>query len=79
MTQKGQVTIPVAIRRLLGLSPHDAVAFHVEQGEVRIAPAQSVADRTAGMLKSNRLPLSPQEEKGEVEKAMAEEAEKPRK
>ena len=34
VTQKGQVTIPVEIRRLLGIKPNDRVAFYVEEGRV---------------------------------------------
>jgi AbrB family looped-hinge helix DNA binding protein len=36
VTTKGQVTIPVEIRRLLGLEPHDKVVFRVEDGKVEM-------------------------------------------
>ena len=75
MTRKGQVTIPVHIRRLLGLRTSDRVAFVVTGGRVEIAPAQSVVARTAGMLKGDAPPLSPREEKAAAAGAMAEEAE----
>ncbi|MBI4496521.1 MAG: AbrB/MazE/SpoVT family DNA-binding domain-containing protein [Chloroflexi bacterium] len=75
ITRKGQVTIPAAIRRLLGVGPHDTVAFLVEAGQVRIAPAQSVVAQTAGMLKSDQPMRSPQEEQAAVEEAMAQEVE----
>ena len=74
LTTKGQVTIPVEIRRLLGVAPHDKVAFLVEAGQVRITPAASVVARTAGLLKSEQPPLSPQAEKADAETAIAEEA-----
>ena len=35
LTQKGQVTIPAAVRAKLGLRPHDKVAFEVS-GDVAI-------------------------------------------
>ena len=76
LTRKGQVTIPVHIRRLLGLRTSDKVAFVVTQGKVEIAPAQSVVARTAGMLKSDIPALSPREEKAAMEEAIAEEAER---
>ena len=41
MGRKGQVTIPSPIRTLLGLSPHDRVAFLIRDGHVEIAPAES--------------------------------------
>lgn len=74
ITSKGQVTIPAAIRHLLGVAPHDRVAFLVEAGEVKIAPSTSVAARTAGMLKSEKPMLSAQEEERVAEETMAEEA-----
>ena len=75
LTSKGQVTIPVEIRRLLGLGPHDKVAFIVEDHQVRIAPTRlSVVERTKGILHSDMLALSPQEEKRAAELAIAEQA-----
>lgn len=74
ITTKGQVTIPVDIRRLLGVGPHDKVAFVVEEGQVRLMPATSVTARTAGMLRSEVPMRSPQEERESFEEAMAEEA-----
>ncbi|MBI2849166.1 MAG: AbrB family transcriptional regulator [Chloroflexi bacterium] len=71
ITIKGQVTIPVEIRRLLRVGPHDKVAFLVEVDQVRLAPATSVVARTAGVLKGDVLRLSPQEEKAAAEEAMA--------
>ena len=76
MTGKGQVTIPVHIRRLLGLSRKDRVAFLVrEEGIVQIAPATSVVAQTAGMLRHEGVALSLRAEKAAAEEAMAEEAE----
>lgn len=74
VTRKGQVTIPVEIRRLLRVSARDKVAFLVEADEVRIVPAKGVVARTAGMLRGNEPMLLPQEEKIAVEEAIAEEA-----
>lgn len=45
LTSKGQVTIPAAIRKALGLKPRDKVAFRMVNGTVRIEPAKvSVLD-----------------------------------
>ena len=71
LTSKGQVTIPAEIRRLLGLGPHDTVAFVVENDLVRIAPATNITARTAGALKGEEPMRSPQEEKAEAEQAIA--------
>ena len=40
MTQRGQVTIPADVQRLLGLGPRDKVTFTVEGREVRLASAR---------------------------------------
>jgi len=40
VSPKGQITIPAAIRHLLGVGPKDRVAFRVENGEVVIRPAR---------------------------------------
>ena len=74
LTRKAQVTIAVQIRYFLDVCPQDGVEFFVVDGRVQIAPATSVATRTAGMLKGSQPPLSPQEEKAAAEDAMAEEA-----
>ena len=76
LTSKGQITVPIGVRRLLGIGPRDKVAFVVEAGQVRLIPATSVVARTAGALKSDIPMLSPQEEKAAAEEAMAEEADK---
>jgi len=43
MTQRGQITVPAEIRRLLKLKPHDKVAFTVDDGEVKIVPVAFTA------------------------------------
>jgi antitoxin PrlF len=59
LTYKGQVTIPVEIRRRLGLKRGDKVAF-VQQGDtVTLKAALSVTERTAGMLAQYRKVPAP--------------------
>ena len=74
VTTKGQVTIPIEVRRLLGVKPHDKVIFLVEAGQVRITRTAGVVARTAGALKSTSPALSAHEEARAVEDAMAEDA-----
>ena len=45
VTQKGQVTIPLEIRELLGLKPRDRVRFEVVEGKVEIKAATSALER----------------------------------
>jgi antitoxin PrlF len=76
VTSKGQVTIPVIVRRHLGISTHDKLAFIIEDNQVRLVPVgKSVAARTAGMLKSVQPALSPLQENEAFEEAMAQEVE----
>jgi antitoxin PrlF len=76
LTYKGQVTIPVEVRRLLGLKPGDRVTFVPEDGVVRIRPAQGIAEQTAGMLAAYRRtpPPTAQEERAAAEAAWVEDA-----
>jgi AbrB family looped-hinge helix DNA binding protein len=73
LTPKGQVTIPAEIRRLLGVAPHDKIAFVVEDDQIRIIPTGSVVARTAGALKSHRPPATAEELREAAEQAVAQE------
>jgi antitoxin PrlF len=37
ITQRGQVTIPAEVQRLLRVGPGDKVAFGIDKGEVKLA------------------------------------------
>jgi antitoxin PrlF len=39
ITQRGQVTIPAEVRRLLGAKPRDKIVFRIEGSAVTLAPA----------------------------------------
>lgn len=74
LTEKGQVTIPLEVRRIIGLHPRDRVRFEVEGDEVRIKRA------TSRLLAGYRA-VPPREEfedaqkmREEFEKGVAEEA-----
>lgn len=69
VSPKGQITIPVEIRRLLGVKPKDKVAFKVERGKVEIAPAPSPLEESYQAIP----PLTPPRSWKEVEAMVAEE------
>lgn len=51
ITQRGQVTIPAEVRRLLGARPRGKVVFEIEGEQVRLAPAPFDAETLAGSVK----------------------------
>jgi antitoxin PrlF len=71
VTRKGQITVPVEIRRALGLQEGDRVAVHLENGRATLERRPSVVARTAGIFKSGRPPLSPEQEQEEFERGVA--------
>jgi AbrB family looped-hinge helix DNA binding protein len=50
VTSKGQVTIPVVVRQLLGLKKNDKVAFKVENGAVTVEPAKATLQAAYGAV-----------------------------
>ncbi len=73
VTEKGQVTIPIEIRRLLGLHPHDRVHFEVEGDVVKIRRASSKLLQWFGSVAPRNKPEDFREVREEFEKAVAEE------
>ena len=71
VTRKGQVTVPVEIRRAMGLKEGDLVAFVQDGDVVRFTPWLSVAERTAGILKGEGPTLTAEEERAAFERAVA--------
>jgi AbrB family looped-hinge helix DNA binding protein len=56
VTQKGQVTIPLAVRKLLGVKSRDRVTFRVTEGRVELAPAQMTLEAAYGAVKPTGHP-----------------------
>jgi antitoxin PrlF len=73
VTEKGQVTIPLELRRLLGLQPHDKVRFEVEGDVVKISRAESKLLRGFGAVKPVNRPENFEKIREEFEKGVAEE------
>ncbi len=71
VTRKGQITIPAEFRKALGLKEGDKVALSLEEGEVRLAPSESVAARTAGVFKTDEPAKSAEELRVMAEEAIA--------
>ena len=59
ITRKGQITVPIEIRRALGLKQGDKVTVVLSDGEppeVTIKPYESVVDRTYGAFRTKGGP-----------------------
>lgn len=56
VTGKGQVTIPVEIRRLLEVSPGDQVLFRVTEGTVELQSVTMTLEDTFGAVPPLRRP-----------------------
>lgn len=56
ITSKGQVTVPAAIRKALGLKTRDRVSFTLTDGGAELRPFKSVLDRLGGSIKPRKKP-----------------------
>ena len=56
VTQKGQVTIPLAVRKLLGVRSRDRVTFRVIEGRVELTPANMTLEDVYGAVKPTHYP-----------------------
>lgn len=74
LTQKGQVTIPHAIRVRLGLKPKDRVRFDVQGEVVTLRPASSKLLAGFGAVTPRRRPEDWAAVREQVERAIAEAA-----
>lgn len=61
ITQRGQVTIPVEVRKLLGVRPRDKVAFTIEDGHVGLVPARFTLETAFQSIPALKQPLTDEE------------------
>lgn len=79
VTQKGQVTIPGGLRRMLGLKPKDKVALDLVDGEVRLRPIKSAVLASYGAVEPLKPPtqgIDPWRIRRETEEVIADEVAK---
>jgi AbrB family looped-hinge helix DNA binding protein len=58
VSPKGQITLPLEIRRRWGIKAKDRVVIHVDEQTVTIAPARSAVDESFGAIPPLGRPLS---------------------
>jgi AbrB family looped-hinge helix DNA binding protein len=51
VTQKGQVTIPLAVRHFLEIKPHSRIIFRLTDGRVELLPASMTLEGVYGAVK----------------------------
>jgi AbrB family looped-hinge helix DNA binding protein len=73
VTRKGQVTVPIEIRRALGIKRGDKVAFTLEDGQAKLRPQLSYTERTKGIVKTDQPPLSAEKFRDLAEQAFVDE------
>lgn len=69
---RGQVTIPLEIRHLMGLRPHSRVVFEMEGDVVKIRRASSKLLQGYGAVTPKRKPENLRELRENFEKGVAE-------
>ncbi len=73
LTEKGQVTIPIEIRRIIGLQPKDKVRFEVDGDTVKIMRATSKLLAGFGAVQPHPTLENDAKIREEFEKGVAEE------
>ena len=73
VTEKGQVTIPQEVRRILGLHPKDKIRFEVEGETVKIKQASSKIMQWYGAVTPKNRPEDFQELRKGFEEGVAKE------
>ncbi|MGH2585657.1 MAG: AbrB/MazE/SpoVT family DNA-binding domain-containing protein [Dehalococcoidia bacterium] len=61
VSPKGQITLPIEVRRRWRLKPKDLVVIHVEEEVVTVTPARSPVDETYGVLPPLPRPMTIEE------------------
>jgi antitoxin PrlF len=56
LTKKGQVTVPVEIRKFFGLKTNDKITFKISEGIVQISPAKYSIEDVYGIVKPINKP-----------------------
>jgi AbrB family looped-hinge helix DNA binding protein len=78
LSNKGQITLPAAVRRKLGLAADSRVEAVVREDEIILRPVRSIA-QLHGILHEHaigREPLGPEQERSLMEEATAREVDR---
>ncbi len=56
ITQRGQVTVPAEVRRLLRVGPRDKLVFAIDDAQVRLLPAAFTLEKAFGSVTPKNRP-----------------------
>ena len=56
MTERGQVTLPAPVRRMLGIKPKEKVTFEIDGDEIRIVPPRFTVATVRGSVPPLKKP-----------------------
>ena len=68
LTSKGQITLPLPVRKVLGLNTGDRVEFIEENGRYIVIPAVHEAKKLKGLVKPPPKPVSIEAMNGAIRK-----------
>ena len=75
VTSKGQITIPLQVRRLLKVDPGSVVIFETEEDKVLLKPAKTLSE-FRGILKDKAAPADFDKIRASAKKHVAEKVRK---
>lgn len=55
VTQKGQVTLPLAIRKMLAIKPYDRVLVRISDGLITIEPVKDILDLAGTVTVNSKI------------------------
>lgn len=56
LTQRGQVTVPAEVRRVLGVKPRQKITFVIDRDQIRLLPAKFTLENAFGSVTPIRRP-----------------------
>ncbi len=71
ISAKGQITIPVKIRKQLGLNPNDKVALIFRGNEIILKPIKGTIKDLRGSIQPRKLPEDFEKVRKQVKRAIA--------
>ncbi len=71
LTQKGQITVPLSIRKALGLKPKDMVSFELQDGVAILRPVSAELLASFGAVRPHTKPEDFKKLRDEFERGVA--------